>query len=96
MEEWDCKVQIKIKVDASAAIGISMRRGLGKIRHLETNQLWIQEKVESGKMKVIKIPGELNVADHLTKYLTGPELKRAVNLTSCIFDTGEHSLALKV
>ena len=29
--------------DASAALGIVQRRGLGKLRHLDTSFLWIQE-----------------------------------------------------
>ena len=37
--------EIEIKTDANAAIGIGSRRGTGKVRHLETNQLWVQDKV---------------------------------------------------
>ena len=39
------KLKIQIKTDASAAKGIASRRGVGKIRHIEVSQLWIQEKV---------------------------------------------------
>ena len=35
---------IAIMSDASAAIGISNRIGVGKIRHIEVTQLWVQEK----------------------------------------------------
>ena len=35
---------IAIKSDASAAIGISSRLGIGKVRHIEVKQLWVQEK----------------------------------------------------
>ncbi len=37
--------KISIKGDASAAIGIANRVGIGKVRHIEVNQLWLQEKV---------------------------------------------------
>ena len=30
--------------DASAALGMVQRMGLGKVRHLHTNMLWVQEK----------------------------------------------------
>ena len=33
---------IEVKPDGSAAIGIAQRRGMGKVRHIETNQLWLQ------------------------------------------------------
>ena len=34
---------IAIKTDASAAVGIGSRIGIGKVRHIEVNQLWLQE-----------------------------------------------------
>ena len=37
--------QIQVKSDASAAVGIAMRRGLGKVRHIDVSQLWLQEKI---------------------------------------------------
>ena len=39
---------IRVHTDATAALGICRRRGLGKIRHLDTTDLWCQEKVRVG------------------------------------------------
>ena len=58
---------IAIMSDASAAIGISNRIGVMKIRHIEVTQLWVQEKVANGEMVIIKVLTESNVADALTK-----------------------------
>ena len=33
--------KIEVITEASAAKGISMRRGIGQVRHIEVNQLWI-------------------------------------------------------
>ena len=44
MNDLGVDVKLKLKSDASAAIGIASRRGLGKIRHLEVSQLWLQQK----------------------------------------------------
>ena len=66
--EWS----LRIRTDASAAIGIRRRRGLGKIRHLATADLWIQERVRSGEFIIEKIAGENNVSDILTKYVERP------------------------
>ena len=38
-------VDIHLFSNATAAIGITKRKGLGKIRHLHTSDLWAQEKV---------------------------------------------------
>ena len=43
--------KIKLKTDASVAKAISSRRGPGELRHVEVNQLWLQEKVKNGKRK---------------------------------------------
>ena len=34
-----------IYADASAALGIIQRRGVGSIRHLDTRLLWVQDKI---------------------------------------------------
>ena len=64
-----CNVKLPVCTDASAAKGIASRRGLGKVRHIEVNQLWIQERVASGDIEVIKVDGSSNLADALTKHV---------------------------
>ena len=55
---WDYENPLEIRTDASASIGIANRIGIGKIRHIETNQLWLQQKVLEGKLVVSKIKGK--------------------------------------
>ena len=38
-------VPVRVWTDSSAAMGICQRQGLGKLRHVETHTLWVQEKV---------------------------------------------------
>ena len=47
LEDWGVKREARVYVDSSAAIGITQRRGNGKLRHVKVGMLWIQEKVES-------------------------------------------------
>ena len=35
------EVDVHLYIDSSAAKGIASRRGLGKMRHVEVNQLWL-------------------------------------------------------
>ena len=44
MRDMSWHATIVIHSDATAAIGIARRKGLGKIRHLDVNDLWIQDK----------------------------------------------------
>ena len=59
---------VEIKEDSSAAKGIASRRGLGKLKHIDIKELWIQEKVNLGEVKITKVPGTVKLADALTKY----------------------------
>ena len=56
-----------VGTDSSAALGIATRSGLGKLRHLETHTLWVQEKVRLGAVAVGKVRGGVNPAALFTK-----------------------------
>ena len=58
-----------LHVDATAAIGIAERKGLGKIRHLDTQSLWIQDAVRKRRVSLEKVLGTENPADLMTKHL---------------------------
>ena len=63
------KVDICLYADSSAAIGICRRTGIGKVRHLATGQLWIQEKIRHGDLSFFKVLGTDNPADLFTKHV---------------------------
>ena len=63
---------VRIYADASAALGIVHRKGLGKVRHIDTNTLWVQQAACSKRIEYLKINGTLNPADALTKQLPEP------------------------
>ena len=60
---------VEIFSDATAAIGIARRKGLGKIRHLDVSDLWIQDKIRTRAITLSKVLGTENMADVLTKYV---------------------------
>ena len=66
---------IEVLSDASAAIGIAQRRGMGKVRHIETNQLWLQERVAMGSIVITKISTHENLADQLTNPVTEEKMR---------------------
>ena len=53
--EFGVGVSVFLHVDASAAIGVAGRKGLGRIRHLETQSLWIQDAVRERRVSLCKI-----------------------------------------
>ena len=47
-----------------------------KLRHLDTNYLWVQEKAMNGELQYQKIAGNKNAADLFTKVLTWDRMKQ--------------------
>ena len=68
--------------DSSAAKSFVSRRGLGKMRHLELRDLWLQREVGEGKVLVSKVVGERNPADAMTKFLGWRILRDRLNRLS--------------
>ena len=65
-----------VNTDASATLGIIQRQGLGKLRHVSTQFLWIQEKVRTDAFDIAKVPGYNNPADILTKNVSAELIQR--------------------
>ena len=66
LEQVGVTVRMRHFIDASAAKGTLLRKGAGKIKHLEVRQLWCQYAVEKYGIEVTKIPRRVNLADTLT------------------------------
>ena len=71
------QVQVEVKADATAAIGMASRRSTGKVRHLDVSHLWIQERIRNGDVLVTKVAGADNPADAMTKYVNRSTLGKA-------------------
>ena len=91
--DFDVCCEITIKSDASAAIAIASRIGLGKVRHIEVCQLWLQEKVRRGEIKIVKVGTHENIADALTKYVNRSVMDMHINVTKQKAREGRHALA---
>ena len=88
---WPLK--INVHSDATAAIGIAKRRGLGKVRHLHTTDLWIQEKCRTKEVNLIKVLATENPADAFTKYLDAATMDHALAKMSVHFREGRAEAA---
>jgi hypothetical protein len=61
--------EIRLHTDAAAALGIIGRKGVGKVRHLDTSVLWLQQKELQQAVQFLKVPGADNSSDLMTKHL---------------------------
>ena len=85
--------ELRVETDATAAIGVCRRRGLGRIRHLATADLWIQDRLRSGDFSLVKIPGEHNTSDILTKHVNRQILEKHLHTLGLYLESGRSSLA---
>ena len=86
--------QLRMWTDSSAAIGICSRQGLGKLRHIDTHTLWVQQAVRSKRLEIKKVLGEENPADLLAKHsLSKDRLDKLVKLFDCQFRGGRAEAA---
>ena len=89
MDDIGVHLPVCVWTDSSAALGIASRSGLGKMRHLETHTLWVQEKVRTGAISVKKVWGEVNPADLFTKHLPSREkVHQLLSLFGCEYRDG--------
>lgn len=78
----------EIASDAVAALGAGARLGVGRrLRHIDTQHLFIQKEVNEGKVKLKKVKGLDNPADAGTKPLNEPKLKRLFGMVGVKFIT---------
>ena len=52
MRDFGVLAEANLQVDASAAIGIAQRKGLGKVRHLDCQALWIQDAARQRRIHI--------------------------------------------
>ena len=68
-------LSFELGTDSSAAKSFVNRRGLGKMRHLQVRDLWLQKEVRQGGIVIHKVPGVSNPADLMTKILNIKEVE---------------------
>ena len=89
LRDFGVEAHLRVWTDSSAAIGICSRQGLGKLRHLDTHTLWIQQAVRLGRVDLRKVAGEVNPADLFTRHsLSQLRLEELVALHGCKYLEG--------
>ena len=68
LKDFSYKVKREVLGDASAALGVIHRRGMGRPRHVDTGLLWIQQTASETRLRDSTLLGTINPADLMTKY----------------------------
>ena len=62
-EDFGDKIDAYLYADASAAIAVAGREGVGRIRHLDTQSLWLQQALRQRWLGLGKVLGTENPSD---------------------------------
>ena len=90
-------IPVRVWTDSTATIGICGRQGLGKLRHIDTHYLWVQQRVRDKSIDLYKVRGEENPADLFTKHLSSHDrTEKLLELFGCVYRGGRPDAAPKM
>ena len=78
----------EVGTDSGAAKGTSERQGLGKLKHVRTRYLWVQERVALREIVIAKVGTKSNFSDMLTKPLSRPEVEKFMEMIGQVAKAG--------
>ncbi len=89
----DLGVEVKVvNTDSRAAKRVASRRGAGRVRHIEVQELSVQDRVAKGELSIVKVKGEENVADGLTKHVDRQKMEQYMATCDMVRRSGRHEL----
>lgn len=94
LQDWQISCPVVIALDASAGISIGSRRGLGRVKHLETCFLWVQDLVDRKRLRLKKVSTTEMLADAMMKPLDCGRLTALLTAMGFYKKDGKHELAL--
>eukprot|EP00439_Symbiodinium_sp_Y106_P037542 s3170_g4.t1 len=89
--QWAAReaAELVMRSDSSVARAIASRLGVGRVRHLQTSGLWIQQWVLAKLLRVAAVPTQFNPSDMCTKSLQQRRLKMLCFLAGLVDDHGQ-------
>jgi len=93
-QDMGMTIKLTCKSDATSAITMALRQGLGKAKHIQTGYLWIQQVFRAGDVGLKKVGTHDNRADLGTKALAADKVKGLTERFGGVFLKGKHDMAL--
>ena len=61
LQDSSVQVDIQAAIDATAALGTIKRKGLGKMRHIRLQRMWVQQAADQKIIKYVTVLGTSNL-----------------------------------
>ena len=87
---------LNLHFDASATMCLVNRRGLGKAKDVDMQNLWIQEASKSGLFITKRVGTNVKPADLMTKPLARPKIEQLMSLTGYEFFVTDCNVSMVV
>jgi hypothetical protein len=79
-EDMGIRLRVRVRTDSDACRGTCNRSGLGRLKHVQVETLWVQGAVASGRVELKRIDRMQNPADCLTKFVPHGEMQRQAQM----------------
>ena len=75
---------LRLYTDSSSCLGFANRSGVGRLKHLDTRRLWLQNEVKNRTLELQKVPTQLNISDLNTKRLSRKRRRFLMHFASMV------------
>ena len=89
-------MKVALHMDASAALGVMQRKGVGKVRHIDVSTLWLQEQQLRQTIEFRKMHDLKNAADLLTNNVPKEVMVKHVDALGLEWRTGRSTIAAQL
>ena len=69
LSDFGMCADVVARTDSSSGFAVGSRRGLGRLRHVQTRYLWVQQRAQQGDFRLEKEPGDTD-EKRMTNLLT--------------------------
>ena len=80
LSDMGMRKNVVLHLDSSSALCVFNRKGLGKMKHIELQHMWVQDSVKQGRFITKKVPTNDNPADLMTKALPADKVNHLVKI----------------
>ena len=94
-KDFGIAMLVHIWMDATAGQAIGSRRGLGRVKHISTVFLWVQDLINRKAITIGKKHTSENLADILTKAVEAFTLNKFIREMGFRHARGESDMAIK-
>ena len=84
LKESGLPATLVLITDSSSAKQVTLRRGPGRMRHLDMRQQWLQDELRAGRITVTTVTSAANVSDLFTKALAKNRIEELNKLAGLV------------